>query len=290
MKTLVLPILAGSVVLAQAPAAAPKPVRDANAIVREATETFLAQTISNAVGQTINRVRIGGDTMTVVSGINVGPTVTGAPYSAEAVNESVQVLSDGNRIVERSSTKIYRDSQGRERRETGDIVMISDPVAKVSYSLNTKTKTATKSDTSGSNFFFYEFPVSAPAPANARVTVTRAASVRTADGPVQALGSRVVEGVPATGTRTTTVIPAGQIGNERPIEIVDEQWYSGELQVVMMTRHADPRSGETTYKLTNVQRTEPAGSLFEVPPDYKIETGSNTIRLAQPAPVKAKAK
>jgi hypothetical protein len=87
------------------------------------------------------------------------------------------------------------------------------------------------------------------------------------------LGKQTIEGVEAEGTRTTVTIPAGEIGNERAIEIVSERWYSPELQLVVMTRHSDPRFGETTYKLTNINRAEPAKSLFEVPSDYTIKEG-----------------
>ena len=45
------------------------------------------------------------------------------------------------------------------------------------------------------------------------------------------------------------------------------------MQLVVMTRFSDPRMGETTYKLTNINRTEPAKSLFEVPADYTIKSG-----------------
>jgi hypothetical protein len=221
------------------------------------------------------RISVNGQTMTVLSRMNVGPTVTGAPYSADAVNESIQILSDGNRIVNRTTNKIYRDSEGRERRESGDIATISDPVAKASYTLNPATKTFTKTGNASGNFLRFNTTISG-------TMVVAGVEPRTGGGPVQALGSRAIEGVPATGTRTTTTIPAGQIGNERPIEIIDEQWHSGELQVVVMTRHADPRTGETTYRLTNVQRSEPAKSLFEVPADYKEETRP-TVRIATPA-------
>ena len=146
---------------------------------------------------------------------------------------------------------------------------ISDPVAKTTYTLNTANKTFNKSGATGSFIRLNNF-------------VPGVAAARTGGGPVQALGSRAIEGIQATGTRSTTTIPAGQIGNERAIEIIDEQWHSGELQVVVMTRHADPRSGETTYKLTNVQRTEPAKSLFEVPPDY-TEAKRATVRAVAPA-------
>jgi hypothetical protein len=68
-------------------------------------------------------------------------------------------------------------------------------------------------------------------------------------------------------------IPAGEIGNERPIQIVDERWYSPELQTVVMTKHSDPRFGETVYRLTNIDRNEPARALFEVPADFTIKDG-----------------
>jgi hypothetical protein len=85
--------------------------------------------------------------------------------------------------------------------------------------------------------------------------------------------------VEVEGTRTTTTIAAGAIGNERPIEIIDERWFSPDLNVTVMTRHADPRSGETTYKLTNIQRVEQVRSLFEVPTGYEINNGTGVIQL-----------
>jgi len=85
------------------------------------------------------------------------------------------------------------------------------------------------------------------------------------------LGRQQLEGITATGTRTTTVIPAGAIGNEQPIRIVSEQWYSPELQILVLTKFSDPRSGETTFRLANVSRAEPDRGLFTVPPDYTVK-------------------
>jgi hypothetical protein len=90
---------------------------------------------------------------------------------------------------------------------------------------------------------------------------------------VEQLGSKIIEGVQADGTRTTITIPAGQMGNDRPIDIVDEQWRSSELQVTVLSRHNDPRMGETVYSLTNISRSEPSPTLFQVPPDYTIKEG-----------------
>jgi hypothetical protein len=88
---------------------------------------------------------------------------------------------------------------------------------------------------------------------------------------VESLGKQMVEGIEAEGTRTTITIAAGEIGNELPMNIVSERWYSSELQQVVMSKHTDPRFGESTYRLTDINRSEPAHSLFEVPSDYTVK-------------------
>ena len=80
----------------------------------------------------------------------------------------------------------------------------------------------------------------------------------------------VIEGVEAEGTRTVTTIAAGSVGNERDIEIVYERWYSKELQMIVYSRHYDPRFGEQTYRLVNIDRNEPDRSLFVPPSDYNV--------------------
>jgi hypothetical protein len=87
---------------------------------------------------------------------------------------------------------------------------------------------------------------------------------------VQQLGAKVVEGVQADGTRTVLTIPAGQIGNDNPIQIVDEVWRSPDLQVIVHSEHSDPRMGTTVYSLQNISRSDPSPALFQVPPDYTV--------------------
>jgi hypothetical protein len=89
----------------------------------------------------------------------------------------------------------------------------------------------------------------------------------------ESLGKQTIEGVEAEGTRETYTIPAGEIGNEQPIQVVSERWYSPALQTVVLTKHSDPRFGETTFRLTGINRSEPARTLFEVPADYTIKEG-----------------
>jgi hypothetical protein len=237
-----------------------------------------------------------------------GKTVKGAPYSAEAVTESTQVLSDGNRISRKSSSSVYRDSEGRTRKEISlgaigpwataaepvKLVMIHDPVAGVSYTLDEKSKTARKVTGRGMMFSYAgSAGPHGPAVAGVRVPAPPSGGPETFEmesgvGPhitrlrnpegtnpnakTESLGKRNIEGVVAEGTRTTLTIPAGEIGNERALEIVTERWYSPELQTMVLTRYLNPMTGENVYKLTNLRRGEPLKSLFEVPADYTVKS------------------
>lgn len=248
-----------------------------------------------------------------------GKLVKGAPYSAQAVTETVQTLSDGNRIVRKNTAQLYRDAEGRTRREqtvgyfgpfaaSGEetqTVFINDPVAGFSYILEPSSRIARKLPRRELRFKVEE---GAAAPGERqkvvqetlrKVEIERSyARVPGQDAQVggtavivtgpsegatfmrsgskheaktEKLEARSFDGVQAEGTRSTVTIPAGEIGNEMPINIVDEHWYSPELQATVMTRHSDPRSGETTYRLTNISRTEPAAALFQVPTDYTVK-------------------
>ncbi len=85
------------------------------------------------------------------------------------------------------------------------------------------------------------------------------------------LGNRDFDGVKAEGTQTVWTIAAGQIGNRNPILITKESWYSPELQVTVMTRHNDPRTGESIYRLAGLKRAEPPIDLFKVPEGYTVK-------------------
>jgi len=248
--------------------------------------------------------------------------VAGAPYSAEAVTESVQTLADGNRIVRESRAQINRDEKGRTRREQGlsmfgplvggpngdherRHVQITDPEARTTILLDLESRTAhrmpaprftlsgmttaaqggmnvektVKAEWSGVDVGHFEMAIPAPPPGSpgAGVAGVRMFSARTAMAgdtamkpAVEELGSQFMEGVTAEGTRTTITIPAGQIGNELPIKVVSERWFSPELKVLVMSRQSDPRFGETTYRLTNITRAEPSPDLFEIPSDFKV--------------------
>ncbi|MGZ3181776.1 MAG: hypothetical protein ACXU8N_04980 [Telluria sp.] len=92
------------------------------------------------------------------------------------------------------------------------------------------------------------------------------------------LGARDFNGVKATGKLRSYEIPAGEVGNIKPIAISEETWYSPDLQVTVYQKHSDPRSGERIYRLENLKREEPAASLFSVPADYKVKDVMANVR------------
>ena len=96
------------------------------------------------------------------------------------------------------------------------------------------------------------------------------------------LGTKTINGLQAVGTRMTRTIPAGEIGNQNPIEVVTERWYSSDLQLTLLETHSDPMMGTMTIKLVNVNRGEPDASLFQVPSDYKLMSGKPGEPLYMP--------
>jgi hypothetical protein len=229
-------------------------------------------------------------------------TIAGAPYSAQTETQQVQVLADGNRIEQSTSGSVARDSKGRVRRDetlprlssaAGDaphLVRIEDPVAGVHWTLDAQRKIAikmpfaqqvrvqAKSPEAGAVVTAPQFPdsgkvafSSSGAPNVSIQLMPKLQASLDSDAVKTDLGTQTIEGVMARGTQLTRTIPAGTIGNEQPITITTETWYSPDLKVLIMSKTKDPRMGETTYRLTNIQRSEPAASLFQVPDDYTVK-------------------
>ena len=220
-------------------------------------------------------------------GLNGGKVVTGAPFSALAVSETTQTLADGNHISRKTQSNLYRDSQGRVRREITlagfgplpasgqpkSFVVINDPVASVTYMLHPDEQTAEKMAKP-----FAKMGGAMREAMRNKMSARQQQEIASGNLQQEDLGTQTIAGVIAQGTRTTRTIPAGQIGNEKPITIVHERWYSNDLQTVVMSKRSDPWSGETSYTLTHINRTEPDASLFTVPSDYSITQGHQGMR------------
>ncbi len=217
-------------------------------------------------------------------GLHPGKIVKGAPFSATASSETTQTLQDGTTIHQTSSSTLYRDSQGRFRREITlsgfgplqtsgkprTMVMIGDPVAGAHYMLDPEQKVAHKMTPPKGNHGDLSHEKSEAMEQKMQQHHKEEAS---GDVKKESLGTQAINGIKAEGTRITRTIPVGQIGNDKPIQIVFERWYSPDLQVVVKSTRSDPRFGTTTYALNNVQRAEPAATLFTVPADYTVKEG-----------------
>src|ERR1051325_81288 len=219
--------------------------------------------------------------------------VKDSAFSAESVTEHIQTLADGNRLTRKSVAHIYRDAAGRTRREhemtrrgslpaKGEarrLLVINDPVGRVNYVIDTEAGTARKrqlpppqvmeafSRARGDNApFSVLMPTSA-----AHRSMNQAEGGEPPAKPVrEKLPAQVIEGVLAEGTRTTLTIPAGEFDNEQPLTISHEEWYAPELHMIVLMKHNDPRFGETLFRLTNINRGEPAAELFQLPAGYRV--------------------
>lgn len=253
-------------------------------------------------------VTLAAPTMEFIGSEMIGPprTMKNSPYSAETTTESVQVLADGNKITNKSTSQFYRDSEGRTRREmtvnapggSGEphkFITIEDPVAGVHYMLNTEKKTATKiplpkfnggeagiamaSGVAGRLSVAGAPPSAGTAMAAPMIAYNHVRAIKRNDGNesvnMESLGTQVMEGLNVKGTRTSFTIPAGQMGNERPITSTTEVWFSEDLGTTISSKRSDPRFGDTTSKTTNIQRSEPARYLFDVPSEYKVVDASS---------------
>lgn len=222
-------------------------------------------------------------------------TVAGAPFSAEAVTTTTQTLPNGTHINRTATAALYRDNEGRTRREMQSVagalsagstaarttVFIHDPVAQASYMLNPQKKTAMKMAFTPHQG---RGPGGGPSEDSAASAETTpgAHAFRAFSGTVktESLGTQVIDGIEVEGTRRTLTIPAGAMGNDAAIQTVTERWYSADLQVVVKSVRTDPRFGETVYQLSNIKRGDQAASLFAVPSDYTVSTGGRGPRAA----------
>ncbi len=195
-----------------------------------------------------------------------------APYSAQRIVERVQTLADGTRITQPpQKTNEYRDSAGRTRAEqvsTSDIgteritsINIADPVAGYRYVLDPATHTARQKSLPKGEV--KAAPVASDAPRQGEQPQVSKDS----------LGTETIDGLVIKGTRTTTVYPVGSFGNDRPVTVVRERWVSPELLVIVVQKVSDPRTGEFSSRLTNISRSEPDPSLFQIPAGYEVIDG-----------------
>jgi len=215
-------------------------------------------------------------------GRGMGKPVTGAPFSAQIIIENTRALSNGVHLSEKATGSLYRDSQGRIRRDRPrdgepEIAIIDDPVAGIQYGLHLFRHTATR-------LSYHEME----GPSNSEMKERRRGNNELAEKAererpagrekheeiseprVESLGSQIIEGVSAQGTRSTRMVPAGAMGNDKEFAIVQETWYSAPLQMVVLFKMSNPAHGDLVLRLANINQGEPSRSLFEPPSDFTL--------------------
>jgi hypothetical protein len=254
-----------------------------------------------------------GDTMTATfrGPANLRMLVTGAPYSADQVNEHTQTLADGTHINQNNNTQhLFRDSQGRTRTERPfgpqmatpmgqsgpalTVIEIADPVAQVAYLLDEQNKVAHRVPLNvgppvrvpGAARALPPPPVAGPAGGGGgRVSMATGGVVMPGQQAVRPensndkLGTQTIEGVVAEGTRHTTTWPIGSQGNDRPMTDVSETWYSAELKMTVLSKYSSARNGDNVTRLINISRAEPNPTLFQPPPEYSVVDDKDSVTM-----------
>jgi hypothetical protein len=224
----------------------------------------------------------------------VPTNIRNAPFSAGVSTEYDHQLANGNHIHRETRGKVARDSQGRVRTETevtspisgvesAENIAIQDPVLREVIHLDPHARVARvfhlsemrSASVSASNSSLPAkqgsgSPVADPVGLNALFAHSDGRSI------VEPLGLKLIEGVRATGTRTTRSTTNLQ---GEPVTAVTEVWFSTELQMVLLSVSDDGESGRTVMRLTNIRRTAPNEELFRVPPEYTIRD-SNHVTVA----------
>ncbi len=216
--------------------------------------------------------------------------VTSAPFSAESITEVIQTASDGSHVRRATTAVVARDSEGRTRFSQSlssllpgpqrVLTIIRDPVAGVRYLIDSKETVARREPLPSASMTAK--PALPWTPQEAAAKVARQSLLSMLSGRVNAaltqglrvdltpLGDQTMEGLLTTGARATTVVPVGQMDNEKALTFVSEAWYAPELSIIVMSKVSDPILGETDFQLTKLKRAEPNPSFFEIPSGYRI--------------------
>jgi hypothetical protein len=197
------------------------------------------------------------------------PPVINAPFTATVTAKLIRKLQDGGTMTKTNHRLVERDGSGRIFQERRWLVPaegaqepqisrldFSDPITHVRYFCHPGRKICEETDYFMPDSFS---EVAAGASADGTRTLTR-----------KDLGRQAFEGFDTVGTLETTTIQAGVIGNDRPVAVTKEFWYSPELGVNLLVKREDPRFGTQIFAVTEVQRGEPNPAAFELPAGYKV--------------------
>jgi hypothetical protein len=192
--------------------------------------------------------------------------VAGRPFSGTEIHSSTQTLSDGTHVEHQDRGTVARDEKGRLRIDSGDSSVLVDPVGGFTYTLHPAGKTYEKQAIPAQASTY----VVGHAGNRTSVEYTTGTPRTKAQTMTEDLPPQMMNGLNVRGSRLTTTVSAGAMGNDREFKIVNERWYSDDLQVLVKSTNNDPRFGVSSYELTNITQAAANGALFQVPVDYTL--------------------
>lgn len=229
---------------------------------------FIAISPVAAVAQTQNQPLHApdGGTLQIIRSISI-PAIANAPFSATVLAEWTRTLEDGTTITIHNRRMVMRDSAGRIFQERSTLVPngtqskvwrleISDPARHIKY---------------------FCFPDSHSCLSHAYFSPVLSAPQ--AQGPSRDnsrfltrvdLGTDTLSGIDVVGTRETTTITAGVMGNDRAISITKDFWYAPSLGINLSVKRVDPRSGTEAFTVTDISRADPDPQFFSIPAGYVL--------------------
>lgn len=209
------------------------------------------------------------------------PRSSVAGYSAVRQQTVVQTLANGTQVTTRTEFHEWRDSAGRSRTDVyvergGQMQLqmsnIFDPVAHRSIQLHPIAHVAAVNDMPPMVGQFQQIP---QRPVDKAFNEAMQAEYRGQrpsgiENKNESLGKSTILGECAVGNRWTQTIPAGEEGNDAPIQTLSENWSAPRIGVTLKSVNDDPRTGHMVNEVTELHVGDPDASVFQPPADYQV--------------------
>jgi len=209
------------------------------------------------------------------------PLIPGQPFHAKVAVQIHRQLPDGTVVDQKYYTLVARDSTGRTRREAREPIAADsdlDPplLRSTVYDPKTSLMTTCYPEQRICREFSFDptqHPLDEPVgPSN------DGKSVLTRDD----LGKKTIDGLEAIGTRETRTFSLGAFGNDKPVAVVKEIWYSPQLQYNLSVTRLDPRNGTQKLEVTDLKLGEPGPEFFATPDGYRLVSGRGVLQTRYP--------
>jgi len=210
-----------------------------------------------------------------VSGLFI-PLITGQPFRAKINVQVTRLLPDGTKVEQKYYTQAARDTEGHEYREARDMVPASsdrEPALIRTTVYDPKTSLVRNCFPAQQicrqmQFDATSHPVDEPVgpSSDGKSVLAR-----------ESLGKKQMLGLEVEGTRETVTFKAGAFGNDKPVVVTKEIWYSPRLQFNVAVTRDDPRNGMQKFEVSDLKLGDPEASWFTLPDGYRLVSGRGVL-------------